>query len=106
MLHKAFSLYDVKGLTFSPPFFMLTDGLATRAFGDLVGDRGTMVGRHPRDYQLFHVGEFDDRSGLLAASQPRLVIDGAGMLEVLGLNVSAALQPALPGFPGAHSSEV
>lgn len=65
MRFLAFSVFDVKADTYSPPFWKSTVGQAVRDFGDLAQDKNTTVGRHPEDYKLVQVGEFDDATGLL-----------------------------------------
>lgn len=59
----AFSIFDVKSDTYSPPFFKPAIGAALRDFEDLANDRNTTIGRHPEDFKLVQVGEFDDTSG-------------------------------------------
>lgn len=61
---KVFSIFDVKAKVYSNPFFMPQSGQAMRAFGDLVVDEKSEVCRHPEDYSLFQVGEYDDNSGI------------------------------------------
>lgn len=62
MLHKVFTIYDVKAQAYSMPFFQPTIGLAVRGFTDAANDRKSAVGRHPADYVLFEIGSFDDAS--------------------------------------------
>lgn len=67
----AFSIFDEKGGLFSNPFFMAHKGLAIRAFYDLVCDNNTTVSKHPEDFKLYCIGEFDDNSGgLMSLPQP------------------------------------
>lgn len=61
---KVFSIYDEKALVYRNPFFMAHDGQALRAFGDLVGDKDSEVAKHPEDYTLYRLGEYDDCSGV------------------------------------------
>lgn len=61
----AYSIYDRKALVYNAPFFSVSDGSAVRSFSDLANDLQTTVGRHPGDYVLFRVGDFDDQSGKL-----------------------------------------
>ncbi|QXP44291.1 MAG: nonstructural protein [Arizlama microvirus] len=63
MVIKVFSIFDVKAKVYSNPFFMPHSGQAMRAFGDLVRDEKTEVNRHPEDYSLYQVGEYDDNVG-------------------------------------------
>lgn len=61
----AYTLHDVKALTYSPPFFTSNDGVAKRMVADLVQDTNTTVGRHPADFRLYKAGTFDEGNGVL-----------------------------------------
>jgi len=64
MVKKVYSVFDVKAKIFDKPFHMSQNGEAMRLFGDAVNDEKTMFFRHPEDYQLFLIAEFDDNSGM------------------------------------------
>lgn len=71
MISQVFSIYDTKAEAYAPPFFMARPELALRAFRDLAADVQSQVNKHPEDYVLYLIGEFDDATGLLkAAGQP------------------------------------
>lgn len=40
-----------------------TIGLGLRAFTDLVNDTSSEMHKHPEDYELYHIGEYDDQTG-------------------------------------------
>lgn len=61
----AFAVYDLKALCYGVPFFMPNVGSAVRAFSDVANDTQSAISRHPSDYVLFQVGEFDDNKGTL-----------------------------------------
>lgn len=63
MITKMFSVFDSKAGNFSPPFFMVSIGQAVRSFQDIASDQSTMIARHPEDFSLFFIGEFDDAIG-------------------------------------------
>lgn len=63
----AFSIYDSKGETFSPPFFMQAKGEAIRAFTETASDRQTTIGKYPADFTLFQIGTFNPDDGKLEA---------------------------------------
>lgn len=63
MIYQAFSIYDTAAITYSPPFYFATKGLAIRMFSETAADTNTSIGRHPMDFTLFHIGEFDDSNG-------------------------------------------
>lgn len=79
-----FSIYDTKAEAFMPPFFMPSIGLGVRAFGDVLRDHGSPLSKHPRDYELFKIGEFDDSTGSVSAGgivTPILLATGTQALE-------------------------
>ena len=60
MILKMFCIFDNKADCYLTPFFFPHTGQAVRAFKDLVADKNSTVGRHPDDYKLVHVGNWDD----------------------------------------------
>lgn len=72
MILRAFSIYDTKAEFFSPPFFMVSNGEAVRAFKDLANDTNTSIGRHPSDFRLMCLGEFDNLSGSFNDSSEKM----------------------------------
>lgn len=78
---NAYTVYDNKALVYGTPWFAGTDGAAVRAFTDLANDSNTTVGRHPRDFSLFCVGQFDDQAAALTPILPvRHVVDAFAIL--------------------------
>lgn len=65
MKTRCFTVVDVKVGAYLLPFFMRSNAEAIRAFGDAVNDSSTQFYRHPEDYCLFCIGEFDDSTGVL-----------------------------------------
>lgn len=83
MILKAYSLFDNKALQYHPPFYASTDAAAIRAVRDLVDDPNTSVGRHPKDYTLYNVGQYDDSNGLFMAQQPLMhVVDAVALVRL------------------------
>lgn len=90
---RAFSIFDRKTLQYHPPFFASTNGGAVRSLGDLVCDPNTQVGRHPNDFVLYCVGEYDDQKGEMIAFAPlEHVVDAIAL---------APVQADIPFPPGA-----
>lgn len=81
MKTKVYSLFDVKAAVYGTPFFMQNDSMATRSFADLVNDKQTMVNRHPEDFTLHGVGQFDDDKGLLEGMTPWIVATAASLVK-------------------------
>lgn len=81
MIIKYYSIYDRKALIFMPPFHALTDAAAVRSVQDAMEDPQTSLHRHPDDFVLFAVGEFDDAKGYYAAPEVvRHVVDVASLV--------------------------
>lgn len=62
---KIYSIRDVKASFFGRPFFCHNNGVAVRSFSDLVGDQQSDVNKHPGDFDLFHIGSYDDITGVI-----------------------------------------
>lgn len=82
MIIRCYSVFDRKALQYYPPFYQATDGLAVRSFGDLANDPQTNVGRHPADYVLFYIGDYDDQKGALMPVSPLVHIADAVALVI------------------------
>lgn len=92
MIQGIYSVKDLKAGAFAPPFFMPRDEAAIRAFGDAVQGGDTLMIRHPEDFALYCLGEFDDNLGLVAGLEtPKLLATAQGILEQ-----RRARQPELP----------
>lgn len=57
---KVFSIYDSKVEAYMRPFFEQTRGSAIRAITEAVNDKSTGLAKHPADFTLFELGDFDD----------------------------------------------
>lgn len=53
---------------FMQPFFAQTIGTGLRAFTDLVNNADSEPFKHAEDYELYHIGEYDDAKGLVTAT--------------------------------------
>ena len=61
---RVFSVFDKKARLYNPPVFFVTLGQALRWFGDLLSDKAQLTGKHPEDFELVAVAEFDDESAV------------------------------------------
>jgi hypothetical protein len=62
MIVKIFSIYDSKAEAYNSPFYMQTQSLAIRAFTDEANNLDSQIGKHPADFTLFYMGEYDDHT--------------------------------------------
>nr|QJB19072.1 MAG: nonstructural protein [Microvirus sp.] len=67
MILKVFSVLDVKADAYMQPFFSQSRGVATRDFTDVVSNSDHVFSRHPNDFGLFELGEFDDSTGVITS---------------------------------------
>ena len=89
MKTSVFSVFDTKAAVYGTPFFMAREQMAIRAFTDLCNDGNTMVGKHPEDFTLFHLGDFDDDAGCLHPVKPRGLVTAASLIKPLSERVKS-----------------
>lgn len=63
MKYEIYSIFDSKTKAFGTPFFQLNEEVAYRTSASLLTDGDSTVRKHPEDFSLFKVGEFDDDQG-------------------------------------------
>jgi len=72
---QVYSIRDAKSEIYNPPFFSRTHGEAERNFMQLVKDEKSTVFQYPEDYDLYHLGAYDDGTGKLQPlDTPRHVV--------------------------------
>lgn len=83
MIYKIFSVFDEKAKAFLPPFFLPEKAMAVRVFSDCANDVNHQFGKHPEDYTLFELGNFDGSSGQLTPSSHglELVVSGVQVVK-------------------------
>lgn len=67
MIYKIFSVYDSKVEAYLQPFFSPSNGAALRAFTDIVNDPNSQFSKHPEDYTLFVIGEYNDETAKISS---------------------------------------
>jgi len=81
MIHKIYSVFDSKAESYTPPFVDNAEGRALRTFADCCNDQGHQFGKHPEDYTLFCLGEFNDDTGAIDQDKIRSIATGHTILE-------------------------
>lgn len=94
MILKTFSIYDSKAEAFLSPFFSHTAGLALRNFEEAANTEGHAFKKHPGDYSLFELGEFDDVTGQIIMHSTPINLGLA--LTVVHDEVGGSQLPMLP----------
>lgn len=79
----AFAVFDTKVGCFMAPFIMPTQGAAIRSFQDEVNKAGSDLNKHPEDFKLFQVGEYDEVKGCYVQGEyPVHLVNGIGVALV------------------------
>lgn len=60
---KVYALRDTKAGIYHPPFYNHSHGEAERNFHQLVKDPKSTVHQYPEDFDLYHLGTYDDITG-------------------------------------------
>lgn len=70
-----FSIYDVAESRFKPPFIATTNTAARRAIAEaLNADKNSLIYKYSNEYNLYCLGSYDDKTGLIGSyTEPLLV---------------------------------
>lgn len=79
---KVFSVLDSKAGAFGTPFFMVNQAVALRAFEQSAQDETHMFCKHPSDFILYELGEFEDTTGLITSHPQTLHLAVASQFRV------------------------
>jgi hypothetical protein len=77
-----YAVFDRKAEMYSQPFLEIKDGTAIRAVQDIViNNKDHAFAKHPSDFSLFRLGDFDDETGIINGEEkPSKIIE----IETLG----------------------
>lgn len=70
MLHNIFTYFDSAVGAYATPIYMRSKGEALRWFEMMCNNPETIFAKSPRDYTLFHIGEFDDNTCISTLTTP------------------------------------
>lgn len=71
-----FSIYDTCAKSFGNPTLFPNEAVALRSWAGLLADDDLQYAKHPGDYVLYHLGEFDQESGIITTTAPAPVRRG------------------------------
>ena len=80
MKMNAYTIYDVASGTYMRPFYSEADGQAIRGFKDIAQDENHDVGRHPEDYTLYRIGDFNTTTGKMTGEDLEKMATGLEMI--------------------------
>ena len=76
MRYKIVCVRDRAADVYGQPIFVSSLGAALRSFGDEVNNKESVFSKHPDDYDLYELGEFDDSSAVFDTCIPRQIAVG------------------------------
>lgn len=82
---KIFSVFDSKAAFFGNPFYEQHDASAIRAFSDAVAEKSNpnnMWAKHPEDFSLTCIGEFDNETGEIKPQLPISIVTASAIQTV------------------------
>ena len=75
---------DLKASAMLHPHCQISTGVAIRSFGDAVLDKQSSISAHPQDFQFFHCGNLDDRTGIVTPLlTPELLASAIDFVKVV-----------------------
>lgn len=77
MIFNLYSVNDTLARIYYMPFQTSTVEPAIRVFSDLVNAKGESVYNNPEDFNLMHLGTFDDATGLITPFEKPVFIVSA-----------------------------
>lgn len=83
MKMQLIAVRDLAAQAFMQPSFVHATGVAVREFGDVVNNPEQPISRHPDDYEMYFLGEFDDSDGSFTCpNKPALLARGVDLVTV------------------------
>lgn len=82
MRYVVIAIRDRAADTYTAPSFAVSIGAAKRSFRDLINSGSDApVCKHPEDFDLYLLGEFNDADGLFDAHVPRMIEVGKDSVD-------------------------
>ena len=73
MKMEMYAVKDIKAGIFHPPLFAHNAPHAIRMCSSVLDNEESQFAKWPADFQIFHIGSFDDQSGNIDAIAPQLL---------------------------------
>lgn len=65
MKKSVYAVFDIKSSVFANPFICVNDQVAIRNFNYAAQDENSDLFRYPNDFLLYHLGTYDDATGII-----------------------------------------
>lgn len=70
---KIYAIKDQAIEAFGQPFFVQAQGMAVRMFMDETHNRESQISKHPEDFELWYLGEYEPTTGQVTNNQPERI---------------------------------
>lgn len=81
MVLKGYSLLDKQSGLFAHPIWAASEGVAVRNYVLVARSKDSLLGAYPRDFDVYHIANFDDVSGVFENVAHRVVGNLASLIE-------------------------
>lgn len=76
MIFQIVAIHDRALDAYQQPFIVRALGEAIRAFQDALNKQESPMHNHPDDYDLFHIGNYDDHTAQIESIKPQQIAIG------------------------------
>lgn len=76
MKKEMYSIFDKKAGLYAAPFVDINKGSAIRAIGEFIKRGDHTAAKYPEDFQLVHLGSFDEESGEVTPEAIPVIVMG------------------------------
>lgn len=90
---KIFAIYDKKAQAYANPFYFHHKAEALRGLEDVCKDPQSRLNRHPADFAMYQIGEWDDRSGKITSLPVPEFLEEALAFAPIIPNISPNITP-------------
>lgn len=94
MIVRLYSLFDRRMREFGAVMTAKNDEAILRGLEDQLKNSGGMIEKHPKDFDVYVVGEFDDESGEVARLAPKPIANIDVLLNPPAVNVPYVVKEA------------
>lgn len=77
---KVLAVRDRAVDSFGRPIFVLALGQGTRSFANEINSPQSEFNKNPEDFDLYHIGDYDDVSGTLYPCTPLMIAIGKDLV--------------------------
>lgn len=81
MIHKIVAVRDRQVNAFDKPWTAPTTGAAIRAFRDALHEPDHPMAKHPEDYELYLLADYDDERGTFTKNEPKQIAVATNLIE-------------------------